>query len=780
MKHLAHALVAAGLSVLPIEPGNKRPPSGYTWKQFSQRLPTKDEVERFPPGSHLGVATGIGGLEVMDFDSPKKNGSAPAFQPWLELVESIDPDLAHKLTVAQTPSGGRHVYYRTSTPSSNTKIAETPDQKVLIETRGQGGLVVCPPTPGYAWTQGDYQTIPTLTDDERKLLWNCAKTLDQRPPPEPREASAPTTEQEGLSAWDDYEQKADPEDILTRNGWQRLNQSYQGGSLWVRPGKSPKAGASARLGEYKNGIRFYCWSTNAAVPSNQLLRIPALRAHLEFGGDYKACAKALAAEGFGTQTTPSATVRVEESDLPGIDEIDVDPETGERVNHPLTDLGNAERLVRMFVGEMLWCHPFNCWYYWDGTRWCKDDTGGAPVYQRAIQTVRAMKASTSKDVQKWGVRCESKSRINSMVELAKVLPGVAVVPNQLDRDDWLLCCKNGVVDLRSGEMLEHDKSRLITRICNAPYEPDATSDHLANFLCDRFPDPATLEFIVRCIGYSLTGSIREEVFLFLYGPGGHGKSTLAETLAAAMGDYAVSLPTEALLIRNNDQIPNDIARLKGARLALAAETDDGRRWNEPLLKRLTGGDTISARFMRAEFFDFVNRAKLWVTGNHQPEVRNFDAAMRRRLRVVPMDQPVPEPDTKLKERLQSPEALAAMLALGVKACSEWLKNGLAEPEQVTVAVESYAEESDHTGRFVSERAKIDPGWRVRCGEAYGSYCEWAKSSGVNPISQVKFNRYLAEKGVRSVKSTGGARYYLGLAVLDGLGDIAFGEQLLAT
>lgn len=788
----AFELLRAGFSVLPIQPGRKRPPTnddsdqrwyGYQWKEFSNRLPSEDEVETFLaryPGCSLGVATGCTGLEVLDFDSPDKDGHAPAFEPWRDLLD--DDELLGKLAIVKTPSGGRHLWYRYENPSGNTKIAELPDGRVLIETRGAGGLVVCPPTPGYKWVQGSPETVPTLTALERQKLWNAAKTLDQRPPVEHVEPNRPTNDGEGLSAWDDYERQCDGEELLSRNGWVRLNQTYQGGSLWVRPGKSPKAGPSARLGRYDKGIRFYCWSTNAPVPSNQLLRLPALRAHLEFGGDYKACAKALATEGFG-RPAQSPGVKVTSGDIPGQPEPDrtVDPETGEvRRKHPLTDVGNAERLVSMFSGQMLWCHPFGCWYVWDGTRWVRDESGGAPVYQRAIETVRAMKESNSDDVRKWGGKCESKSRLNAMVELAKVLPGVAILPSQLDRDDWLLCVQNGVVDLRTGTLMPHDKGRLITRLCNTSYEPEAECEALTSFLVDRFPDPGTLEFVVRSIGYTLTGSIREEVFLFIYGPGGRGKSTLAETVAATMGDYAVSLPTEALLIRNNDQIPNDIARLKGARLALAAETDDGRRWNEPLLKRLTGGDTISARFMRAEFFDFVNRSKLWITGNHRPEVRNFDAAMRRRLRVIPMDQPVPEPDTKLKERLQSPESMAAMLAIGVRSCLEWLSSGLAEPDQVKTAVEAYAEESDHTGRFVSERVKIEDGWRVKCGEAYAAYCEWAKASGVREISQIKFTRYLAGLGIESVKGTYGTRYYSGMAIIgDGVFNITSGEQVIA-
>lgn len=306
VKNAALALLAEGLSPLPIARAKKLPP--IAWKRFQTTPATDADLARWFGPQSLGCVTGYGGLEVLDFDDPN------ALEPFLS---ALPDDLRSSLTrIARTPSGGAHVWYKRAKPAPNSKLARFEDETVRVETRGVGGLVVCPPTDGYSWIL--HGGIPELSESDVSVLWAVARSFDLAAAADPVEPAARPAMNGSVTAWDDYATRGDADSVLSRAGWVRLRGTFQGCSLWTRPGKDPKEGQSARWGPWRGqGERFYCWSSSAGVPSEKLLTLPALRAHLEFGGDYCACARALASEGYGTgfcssPSSPADPIRADE------------------------------------------------------------------------------------------------------------------------------------------------------------------------------------------------------------------------------------------------------------------------------------------------------------------------------------------------------------------------------------------------------------------------------------------------------------------------------------
>jgi len=273
-----------------------------------------------------------------------------------------------------------------------------------------------------------------------------------------------------------------------------------------------------------------------------------------------------------------------------------------------TDLGNAQRLVALHGQDLRYCHPWNKWLVWDGTRWSQDAT--AEAVRRAKDVVRAMYAEAAsqldddrrKSLAKHAWKTESESRIEAMLSLARSEPGIPILPEQLDTNSWLLNCANGTLDVRTGELRPHKREDLLTRKIPVAYDPNATCPEWYRFLDRIMAGRAGLvSFLQRAPGYSLTGCTDERVLFLLHGRGANGKTTFLETVALLLGDYAMRTTIETLLARGDrDGIPNDVARLRGARFVYASEAEEGRRLAEAKLKDITGGDTIAARFLHAE------------------------------------------------------------------------------------------------------------------------------------------------------------------------------------
>ena len=420
----------------------------------------------------------------------------------------------------------------------------------------------------------------------------------------------------------------------------------------------------------------------------------------------------------------------------------------------LTDLGNARRLVAHAGGRIRFSHVWRKWLAWDGNRWATDEAGQVEqIAKEAVAKIYAEAAQCSsdegrKEIARWAQRSESRDRIRAMIDLAASEPGVPIRTEDLDQNPWLLTTLNGTVDLREGKLRAHDPQDLLTRIVPTEFDPGSCPERWEGFLAEVVPDSEVRAFLQRAVGYSLTGEIGEQVLFLLWGGGSNGKTTFVETLLGLLGDFAVKTPAETLLAKRDTGIPNDVAKLRGARFIAAVEAEEGRRLAEARVKELTGGDTISARFMRGEWFSFRLEGKLWLASNHRPVVRGTDHAMWRRIRLIPFTVTIPEAerDPHLVEKLRG--EYQGILRWAVDGCLAWQREGLNAPNAVRVATEDYRAEQDVLGGFLEESCLVGEGLHVSTADLYRAYKDWCDGTGERPMRQRDLGLRLRERGFR--------------------------------
>jgi len=455
------------------------------------------------------------------------------------------------------------------------------------------------------------------------------------------------------------------------------------------------------------------------------------------------------------------------------------PDTGARPDDEavrLTDVGNAQRLVAAFGHAMRYCAPWKKWLVWDGRRWARDDRQRVREYAKAVTSAMLREAAElpagdgQKALAEHALRSQKADRLRGMLELAQSDPAVAIVPADFDGDPWLLNVENGTIDLRTSELRTHRRADLITKLAPVHFDPAARSELWDRFLRDAMRGNADLvAFLQRCVGYSLTGNTGEEVLFFLHGPEAAGKSTFAEAIKATLGDYARTAEFETFLQKKGDRgIPNDIAALAGARLVVSIEMADGKRLAEGLVKQLTGGDTVSARFLFGEFFDFIPQFKLWLAANDAPRVRHSDRALWRRILRIPFEHTIPEDarDPAVKMTLKNPTlGGAAILAWAVEGCLVWQRERLRVPLEVKHATANYRDEQDPLRDFFADRCAFDPNAWTPSKDLYAAYRSWAEANGEGDkaMNAKLFGLQLADHGCVQEKRKQ-TRGWLGIAL----------------
>lgn len=448
-------------------------------------------------------------------------------------------------------------------------------------------------------------------------------------------------------------------------------------------------------------------------------------------------------------------------------------------SYNLTDLGNAERLIARHGDDLRYVHVWGKWLVWDGTRWKPDSSG--EIERRARDTVRAIYAEAEsadgrderKAIARHASGSESRSRIDAMIALARSM--VPAAPDDLDTDPWLLNASNGTVDLNSGERRDHRRGDFITKVAPVEYDPAAAAPRFAQFLREIFGgDEDMIAFVQQFAGYSLTGSTEERAFAILHGTGKNGKSTLVELLQDVMGDYATNTDTETVLRKRSAGVGNDVAALKGARFVSAAEVEQGRALAESKVKNLTGSDTVTARFLFAEPFDFRPEFKLWLSTNNKPVIHGTDDAIWDRIRLIPFTQRFAgdQADHALPRKLR--DELPGVLAWMIAGCLDWQRRGMGEPEQVRNATEGYRVEMDTLAAFFEDRCVIHPKAEVPATPLYKAFQEWCAESGEADESQRRFGGRLQERGFESFTITSGAfkslKGWRGIGLRDDLHD----------
>ncbi len=330
--------------------------------------------------------------------------------------------------------------------------------------------------------------------------------------------------------------------------------------------------------------------------------------------------------------------------------------------------------------------------------------------------------------------------------LTEARPYLAVGMDELDGDPWLVNCQNGTLDLRTGRLKGHDPADRITKIVPVEYDPGATCPRFLLFLKETLVDDAVIKFAKRYSGYTLTGVTRERLLAILYGFGKNGKTTLVELLHEVLGDYARNTDVETLLIKKYQGVGNDVAALKGARFVSAAEVEKGRRLAESKVKQLTGRDTVTARFLFGENFDFKPEFKLWLSTNNKPVIQGTDDAIWDRIRLIPFTQRFEgrEADPKLHDKLRN--ELAGVFAWMVEGCLDWQEHGLEEPKSVTDATKQYREEMDTLASFIDEVCVEEQSCRVLAESLYQRYAMWCDKSGERKDPKKAFVARLEERG----------------------------------
>jgi putative DNA primase/helicase len=432
-----------------------------------------------------------------------------------------------------------------------------------------------------------------------------------------------------------------------------------------------------------------------------------------------------------------------------------------------TDLGNAERLKDHAGADLRFVWVWDSWMVWDGRRW-KRDTGGE-ILRRARDTVRAL-AAVAEGIDnekqraaliKHALKTESAGKLQAMVKLGACLLGEEA--EAFDQRRWLLNCGNGTIDLRTGRLGPHRRHDLLTKLVTVDYDPAATCPRWEAFLLQVMDGSAEMvTFLQRAVGYSLTGATVEQVLFLLYGTGANGKSTFTETLRALLGDYATQAEFTTFLARTSDSVRNDIARLVGARFVSASEAEGGRPLAEAVVKQMTGGDIVTARFLFKEFFEFRPDFKVWLAANHKPSVRGTDHGIWRRIRLVPFAVTIPpeERDKGLPDQLGT--ELPGILAWAVRGCLAWRKEGLGVPPAVLAATESYREEMDVLAGFLDEHCVAQAAAFVPTKELYAAYSKWAEGAGEKKLSKKWLAMRLAERGFTSGRGLRGVRGWRGL------------------
>jgi P4 family phage/plasmid primase-like protien len=432
-----------------------------------------------------------------------------------------------------------------------------------------------------------------------------------------------------------------------------------------------------------------------------------------------------------------------------------------------TDLGNARRYVARHRGTVLYCESWGHWLLWDSMRWAEDER--LEVFARAADLIRSLYAVARKikdeDERKAFlghlIKSESHRSLHAMITLAKSDRAVARHPDDFDNDPWLCAVKNGTLDLRTGQLRPHDQKDMITKLAPVVHNPAARCPNWLEFLnMIMLGRQSLVDFLKRALWASMTGITSDKAMFILYGPGGdNGKSTMVEVMEMLLGNYARRTPVETFLKKREGAIPNDIARLRGARFVWAAENDRGVRLAESLIKEMTGGDRMAARFLHGEFFEFMPTFKIWFATNHKPTIRG-DAAIWRRLKLVPFDYTIPKDRQKKRHEVMAmfQSELPGILNWAIEGCLEWQRDGLGVPDEVINATREYEAEQDTFSAFLEEKCVRVANARVLSLTLYREYKTWTEEHGETPASHKTFSSLMSERGFAKSKTMVGILY----------------------
>lgn len=421
---------------------------------------------------------------------------------------------------------------------------------------------------------------------------------------------------------------------------------------------------------------------------------------------------------------------------------------------PQNDSGLADQLLYFYGNKMRFCHPWDKWLIWDGSRWRKDDRGMAMHFAKQAAIKNPDPSFVNKSL--------SGAKLAVAVNLAKHSIHHTVTPEMLDRRPFDLNVYNGTIDLSTGELRKASPGDHNTKLCPVSYDPQATCPRWMQFLSEIFlGDTELVRYMQQAVGYSLTAAQTDHLFFFCYGEGSNGKTTFLKTLLSMTGDYGRQTPHDLLMEKKFNAHPTELAFLQGLRIAIGTEVKEGSGFDEGRLNMLTGSDIVTARFMRGDFFDFLPTHHLWLAGNHKPRVKAATHGIWRRMRLIPflakfegkhIDKSLP--DHLLTE-------LPGILAWAVRGALDWKRNGFTTPEIVAQETQRYRSEENLFGTFVADRYTLDPDARVSCKNFRSDYVQWCEDEGPKPLGARAMGARMRAMGFTIIKSSG-VRHWKGL------------------
>ncbi len=546
----------------------------------------------------------------------------------------------------------------------------------------------------------------------------------------------------GLSLWDAFSAAgAKYEQGLCDYKWRSFSPIEGGVELatlfdlakaggWKHPGREPARGPEARVSEP--------YAFDPGEPPAYLIDPPSTRKE--------------------RPAPPSA---------PPPEEDGSDPEQRWGRRYRQTDNDNARRLVDAHGAILRYVPVFKDWYVWDGDCWRVDRKETVQEISKEVTEELWREAEAleldhpaRKGALRFAARSAGERPIGAMARLARSDPRIVLLPEDLDRHDWWLGCQGSTVDLRTGQRWDPRPTDHLTRACRAPYDPEASCPTWERFLLDVMNESAEMvAFLHRAIGYSLTARTDEQVLFLCHGVGRNGKSTLLETIAWVLGDYAQTARFSTFLEQRGDNIRDDIADLRGARFVSAVEPKPERGFDEGAVKHLTGGDTVRARHLYARSFEFAPVFTLWLGTNHLPRVRGTDEGIWRRLMPIPFLVNFEGREQKdLKDRLKA-EA-PGILAWAVRGCMAWQQIGLDPPEAVKTAKNEYRQAMDQLSEFIEECCVLGPTFRARTNTLADAFERFVG----HRVNRARLAAQMEAKGIGRLKS-GGHHYFAGIGLL---------------
>ncbi len=741
----------AGVSVIPIQANPTKRPA-VSWSLFMERIASSDNVYEWWHGSEFGLALICGqvssGLEMCEIEG-RALADSSALLHIISVMDDGDAGPVWDLLTGpngyaeDSPSGGMHLLYRISDQPvpGNTKIAADENRLVVAETRGEGGYVIVAPTPGHChpsgepWrlVNGNYGQLPTITWAERNRLHECLRlALDKTPPPpEPRPVVAVSVDGMGngsitslmdLSPGDDFEQRVDWEEILGPHGWRVTVAMTNGERHWVRPGKDPREGMSATTGRANDRDRLYVFSTS--TPFHAEIPYTKFGAYtlLNHGGDHSAAASSLARRGFGTRRNLVETKDLAEWEPPS-EETPIGDYTED-------DMGNAQLLADRIRGRYRYIWQDKQYYRWSSTAWVPDNE--SMIVQEWIGITREM-VMAGRD--KWATKCRGLVHTRAAINLAQSMDLT------FSSTDWapnrdLLNLRNGVLNPKTSEFMEHDPKYLMVHRFGTSYIPGATCARFERFMVEAVPDPTMRSYVQRALGYSLLGDADQRSIFLIYGPSGTGKSTLIDTIRSVFGDYGATAASGTFHAKFSPGGPSpDLHSLRGCRFVTTSETSESATFDEDLLKRLSGRDQITSRPLYREPVEWTPECVLWIATNNPPRFNSDDNAIWRRSKLVPFTTIFQGGGevTDYARRYLIPEGPGILNWL-LEGLQEYLERGLDTPDEVTALAVEQRNESDSVARFLQDRLadgqlQLGQDQRVECQYLYDQYQAWARQVG---------------------------------------------------